>query len=659
MKNTRNKMVPAYNAKMEIVQAKRTDCRRIKGEFYIKGKTRVKNSGSCYYVDGRWYRISTGYLVYEESTRKYVLKNKHRLYKMVTKLPTEGNETEFGYVFSNFRTNSVKLRINGGVYDCYDLSIRDNDDFVEDLSTGIFHYIDNLTADQVKRIKNIRTVDRNYTRQYSYTVDNSLGNYINTSKGYISITQPSSEINRLFEPILTDEEYGGYTFGVEFETSRGIVPQYICERLGLIPLRDGSVGGMEYATVPYSGVKGVQNLVEACHELDKRTKTDSNCSLHIHVGGIPRTESYILALFKFLAMIEDDMYDMFPSYKRKNRGYKRKNYTSPLPGLSLFNSMKGDVKHDFGVLYKYLSQGYDYPGSLDNIDHHPSDPSGNRKWQIGTRYHWVNLIPIIFGNHKTVEFRVHTGTNNADKVISYLGLCLSIVDYVKRNETFINDHGFNSNVNLDTACYYSDNYPFNDFINRYVNHRKYFINNYLEDGVINPQESGFNFDSDDITDSIISYRDNLYLPEIDVETAVEEALEIAEQVVSEIDTPALSSSTQPLVEEAAINTDIWSENATFGTFVSGTDPLLEESSINTFRNTPTAWVIRDGEPMLSYEDRSDRYSDYNNLRRLYLNTSSQVTRQGALNRMINDFPEYSNHTTAAMAEMADNNGTEI
>ena len=56
-------------------------------------------------------------------------------------------------------------------------------------------------------------------------------------------------------------KYLKYTFGLEFETSQGYVPEDVCYRDGLIPLRDGSITGPEYSTVVLKGGEGDRKSV--------------------------------------------------------------------------------------------------------------------------------------------------------------------------------------------------------------------------------------------------------------------------------------------------------------------------------------------------------------------------------------------------------------
>ena len=203
-------------------------------------------------------------------------------------------------------------------------------------------------------------------------------------------------------------------------------------------MRDGSISGVEYVTIPLSGKKGLQAIVNSCNLLKQRTSYDDSCALHLHIGGIPRTMEFILALYRTLIHIQDDVYSMFPLYKKYNFGVKQNDYTKQLPSDVLLNQMdkvidKSNIVDNFDVLFKYLSQGVSFKGnhsSLDDVDGHPSDPRGNRKWQVGTRYLWCNVIPLIFDNKQTVEFRIHTPTFEVNKVLNYVVMLLILLKII-------------------------------------------------------------------------------------------------------------------------------------------------------------------------------------------------------------------------------------
>jgi len=268
-------------------------------------------------------------------------------------------------------------------------------------------------------------------------------------------------------------------------------------------LRDGSIGGLEYATIPLQGTKGLQTVVDICKEMRIRTRYDKSCSLHVHMGGIPRTESFFLALFKVLLAIEDEFYSMFPLYIKYNYGVKQKHYTKKFPmneTLMLMDPVITDnnIKRNFSILFKFLSsnQSYEkYFNDLSNVEYHPSDPKGNSKWNIKSRYYWCNLIPLLFGNKKTVEFRVHTATLDENKIINYLIICSSILEYTIKNTKSILENPFIfSGMNISDIIFHSNSKQkstFFDSIYSYMQERKDYVYKCVKNGDIIADEDNF------------------------------------------------------------------------------------------------------------------------------------------------------------------------
>jgi len=250
-----------------------------------------------------------------------------------------------------------------------------------------------------------------------------------------SITQ--TQFENFYKPVYDNEnlnilgdflDKSGITFGLEFETCTGFVPNRICYKYGLLALRDGSIQGLEYVTVPYSGRKGLYALRNVCLELAKRTKFDQSCALHLHLGGLNRDEESILSSYILGYLLQDEFFIMQPAYKKGGMGVKNKDFCKPL-GSNVFNAVnklsKGatSILSNFKHFFNFVSDGHDYAhysNKLSKIDSHPSDPSGNHKWQIRSRYRWLNFVPIIFGNKQTLEFRQHTATFNFEKIINFL-----------------------------------------------------------------------------------------------------------------------------------------------------------------------------------------------------------------------------------------------
>lgn len=460
-----------------VVREKK-DCRRISGEYYIIGDPKVLNSGDCYFINDKYYREETGYITYDYELCSYVVKNNSNLVNGV--VDVVNNKLVYGY-FTPHKFKNVYV-YNGGdkIISLSSDIFKETNQFREMLRDGNFYNINDVKAtDFNKKVK----PSSSYKRTLPYNCKDVIPAYV---KDYID---NDIQIN---SPI---EKYGSIvdelSFGLEFETTRGIIPSRLSKPLGLIPLRDGSISGIEYVTIPLSGKKGLQAIVNSCNILKQRTSYDDSCALHLHVGGIPRTMEFILALYKTLVHIQDDVYKMFPLYKKYNFGVKQNDYTKQLPTHTLLSQMdkvidENNIVDNFDILFTYLSQGVSFKdnySSLTDVNGHPSDPGGNRKWQVGTRYLWANMIPLIFGNKQTVEFRIHTPTFEVNKVINYVMMCSNIINFVKNNTNNILKNYKNTlqNQNLYTIIeksIYSDNnitrdqkYRLESSVNRYLRRR--------------------------------------------------------------------------------------------------------------------------------------------------------------------------------------------
>jgi hypothetical protein len=72
---------------------------------------------------------------------------------------------------------------------------------------------------------------------------------------------------------------------------------------------------------------------------------------------------------------------------------------------------------------------FEFNGFFKN---HPKDPSRSAKWNIHTRYTWINFINLLFGDGaKTVEFRLHGPTFNEGKILNWMLICSAILDYAE------------------------------------------------------------------------------------------------------------------------------------------------------------------------------------------------------------------------------------
>lgn len=212
-----------------------------------------------------------------------------------------------------------------------------------------------------------------------------------------------------------------YTFGLEFETSAGYVPEDECFRTGLIPLRDGSISGLEYSTVVLQGNEGLELLSEQIMILRKYTVFDKECSLHIHFGNYPLDPLKIFNLYKVCKGLEHELTKYLPYYTFNTAEYKAtgKDYCKKLPMFTSFQNM-----------YQKLV-GRQFFGDLTQP--HPNDITRERKWQIHTRYYWINFINMIcYGVNKTVEFRFLRPSYNLKKILVWMYIFNGILSYSEK-----------------------------------------------------------------------------------------------------------------------------------------------------------------------------------------------------------------------------------
>ena len=470
-----------------------SQCRKFNKLYYKLGDINIQNSGDCYLINGKCYREETGLIVYNYSIKEYVILNDNLLKGVVD--VADGNLI-IGYFNNNTKYSKITDK-NGKSHWLYNVEIfNNNKEYRECLSTGNFYHISTL---QAWKFNKIEFPNKNY--KYSLPYD-SKGIIENNLKNYNENYNPEISQNiKNYAPLLEN-----LSFGLEFETTKGHIPDRVLNQYGLIPLRDGSISGIEYVTVPMEGEKGLQCTADILKELKKRTSySDETCSLHLHLGNIPRTKEFILAFFKVGMKIQDEMFQMFPLYKKYNYHIKNKNYSAPLPTFEILSQLdpiidSRNIDENFGVLYKYLSMGQDFKSvgnNLENVLSHPADPNGNQKWLVKCRYFLYNLVPLIFGNKQTIEFRIHTPTYDVNKILPFIFMNSLIVNFVIRNQklilnrkNFINSYGLLDILYMQINQYDIPNInKFKDLMYSYIEIRKNYCENQILKGNILGTES--------------------------------------------------------------------------------------------------------------------------------------------------------------------------
>ena len=230
------------------------------------------------------------------------------------------------------------------------------------------------------------------------------------------------------QKVLEDVQYPlskelGYTFGLEFETSMGYIPQEICFRDGLIPLRDGSISGIEYSTVVLKGNRGLNLLKQQLDTLKEYTKFNKECALHIHMGGYPVDPIYIFALYSLWYAVERELEnrEYVPRMTFHTSAYKAN-------GKDYCNKLSGRVS-TFEQLFEKAT-GKKYLGSL--VQPHPADIEKKAKWNIKARYYGLNLINMLcYKGPKTVEFRFLRPSFNYRKITLWLYILNAVLKYAE------------------------------------------------------------------------------------------------------------------------------------------------------------------------------------------------------------------------------------
>lgn len=228
--------------------------------------------------------------------------------------------------------------------------------------------------------------------------------------------------------VLEDVQYPlskdlGYTFGLEFETSMGYIPQEKCFRDGLIPLRDGSISGIEYSTVVLEGNRGLNLLRQQLNTLKEYTKFNKECALHVHMGGFPVDPISIYALYSLWHAVERELErrEYVPKMTFHTSAYKAN-------GKDYCNMLSGRVA-TFEQLFEKAT-GKRYLGSL--VQPHPADIEKRAKWNIKARYYGLNLINMLcYKGPKTVEFRFLRPTFNYRKITLWLYILNAVLKYAE------------------------------------------------------------------------------------------------------------------------------------------------------------------------------------------------------------------------------------
>lgn len=415
----------------------KSECVKIKQKWYKKGR-------DCFRYKERWFRNESPSVAIDHATGEYFLK---RLMSFGIIRFNSSNRPVFGYfkyskknilreIKLPFQKDYLKNRnfrkyIENNIESEITLKILNEDTipkelFREKYSDGIFYNISDGRNSRFFTSKGLPPgIQQTFNYEAKYTLSEVIDHYRNITK------RKSLDF---YDPKLLEffDQIKGYTYGFEFETTTGFLHRKLCSDNGLIPLRDGSIGGIEFATIPMSFPEDLALLKKQTDLLIERTVISSRDSTHVHIGGFPLSKKSIYALYITCRAIEKEMYSIVPEGFKDTSFYKRRSYNNSLPILN--TTLEKSLDENFEIFYNYLSGG-----ALNFKDftprEHPRDERGNSKWYVQERYSWVNFISLLFGTKRTVEFRSHTCTLNYQKLIYWLFVCTAILKYADKNKS--------------------------------------------------------------------------------------------------------------------------------------------------------------------------------------------------------------------------------
>lgn len=249
-----------------------------------------------------------------------------------------------------------------------------------------------------------------------------------------------------------------YTFGVEIETIRGLMPRRLMVKVPFKCLRDGSLGdhGGEYVSSPLMKDKGFEAVEIFLKEAKKRCQVNYLCSFHVHIGGVPCTKYFNTAIYHLGRKIQSELFAMLP-YSRTNHKYNedysiKKNYCKPLPEIvssSQLNALtNASARERFNKILKHVDSEINkfelsyYEGGGDKgvmpgkgweriYNRKSKLHSTETKWNRAARYYWLNLLNMNFDKKCTVEIRCHSGSLNYRKIKNWILICMAICHYAE------------------------------------------------------------------------------------------------------------------------------------------------------------------------------------------------------------------------------------
>jgi hypothetical protein len=233
----------------------------------------------------------------------------------------------------------------------------------------------------------------------------------------------------------------GYGFGVEVETSAGVIPKDIAYSMGFAAVGDRSIGSAEYVTPVLQGNKGINYIKKLAEICAAHTFVDDRCAIHVHVGSPPVVGAsnwtlkfdrrFAMASIKLGCLIEEDLYKMLPK--------SRNPYNRHCHSIMRYRNINEDNwKHYLAAFVFGPEENWGDRLNFNNYMYGTGSFTKESRlatW-CGGRYKWLNLVRAYSQcSSRTIEFRIFSPSVNYDKIYNYILISLAF--------TYVADNYFN------------------------------------------------------------------------------------------------------------------------------------------------------------------------------------------------------------------------
>ncbi len=264
---------------------------------------------------------------------------------------------------------------------------------------------------------------KGYAKELWEQVTNYIPNY--SPQGFNAILKGLSSVSK------------DYTLGIEYETAEGYIPYIILAKAGLIPLRDGSIGGVEYVSTPikldYNGLSFLKNQFK---KLQSFTKVDNKGSQHIRLSNPSWNKEFIVSMYLLWSRLESEILDLLPYGVRDpvNVLGKRQNYAERMLSLGIeapvFHT-KTDYDQFIDNAYNTICINFLGADLFEHKEKNQGKVSWNVSWNAISKHVSLNMLDFFTQENGGIEFRLHPTTESFTLCMHWLVLCISIAEYAK------------------------------------------------------------------------------------------------------------------------------------------------------------------------------------------------------------------------------------